>query len=122
MGAALDVLLAQQGEPSVHEVERGRAGGREVQMESRMSNEPSPYAWRFVRPVVVEDQVDIEVRGDVGVNRLQELQELLTPMSPMAFADDLAARNIERRKQRGRAMAPVVVGPPLGRAERHRQD
>jgi len=42
-------------------------------------------------------------------------------MPSMTFADHLAGRDIERREERGRAVAPVVVRPALRRAERHRQ-
>ena len=122
MGAALDLLLAQQGEPPFDQVEPGGAGGREVDVEPWMADEPSPYAGRFVGAVVIQDQVDVEVRGDARVDRLQELQELLTAMPAMTFTDDLARGDIERREQRRRAMAPIVVRPPFGRAERHRQD
>jgi hypothetical protein len=62
-----------------------------------------------------------EVRRHLGVDRLEELEELLTPMPSMTFADHLAGRDIERREERGRAVAPVVVRPALRRAERHRQ-
>ena len=90
-------------------------------MKSRMAHEPPSHARRFVRPVVVEDQMHVEIRGHAGVDRLEELQELLAPMPAMTLADDLARRDIQRGKQRGCAMAAIVVRPALGRAERHRQ-
>ena len=60
--------------------------------------------------------------GTPRVDRLQELQELLAPMPPMTFADDFAGGHVERREQRRGAMAAIVVRPPLGRPERHRQN
>jgi hypothetical protein len=89
MHAALDLLLAQEREPAFDEIEPRRAGRCEVDMKTCVARESPPHARRFVRAVVIEDQMHLEVRRDADVNRLQELQELLTPMPSMTLAKDL---------------------------------
>ena len=63
--------------------------GCEVDMKTCVARESPPHARRFVRAVVIEDQMHLEVRRDADVNRLQELQKLLTPMPSMTLAKDL---------------------------------
>ena len=64
----------------------------------------------------------VEGRRYLGVDRLKELKELLTPMPPMTLADDFAGGDVEGGKQRRGAVATVIVCAALGRAERHGQD
>ena len=66
--------------------------------------------------------MDVKVRRHAGIDRLQEPEELLTPMAAVTLPNDRARRDIERGEQRRRPMAPIVVGAALGRSERHRQD
>jgi integrase len=61
MRAAFDLLLRERREPPLHEVEPGRAGGGEVHVKPRMPSEPAPHLGRFVRAVVVHDQMDVEL-------------------------------------------------------------
>jgi len=42
-------------------------------------------------------------------------------MAGIAFANDLACRNVERREERGRAVARVVVAAPRGLTGTHGQ-
>ena len=100
MGAALDLFFAEQGEPALDEVEPRGAGRGEVHVKSRMAHEPPSYAWRFVRAVVIEDQMQVEIRGR---RRRSSRETAGTPgaMAPMTFADHLPRRDIERGKQRG---------------------
>jgi hypothetical protein len=69
-----------------------------------------------VRPVVIENQMDVECRGDLVVDRVQKPQELLTAVATVTFADDAARRHIQCRKQRRRPVSDVVMNPPLGLA------
>ena len=78
MGAALDLLLGQRGEPALDQVEPRRAGRGEMHMKPRMAGQPSAHARRLVGAVVVENQMNVEVRRDLRVDRVEKLQELLT--------------------------------------------
>ena len=58
-----------------------------------------------------------EIRRHPGLDRLQELEELLAPMPTMTLANHLAGRDIKRGEEERRPVPPVVVGPALGRAK-----
>jgi len=57
-----------------------------VQVESLVPLEPAFDVLVFVRGVVVQDQVHLESSGDLAVDGLEELQELLVPMPGQARA------------------------------------
>src|SRR5688572_21309114 len=100
MRAAFDLLLAQEREPALDEIQPRGARRREVEMKSRVASEPAAHARCLVGAVVVEDQMHVEVRWHLGLDRLEELEELLTPMPPMTLADDFAGGDVEGGKQR----------------------
>jgi len=54
-----------------------------------------------VGPVVVEDEVDLEVGGHLALDPLEELPELDRAMPAVRLADDLAAHDVERGEERG---------------------
>ena len=64
----------------------------------------------FVGGVVVEDQVNRQVLGDLAVDGAQELQELLMTVPGQALSDDRAGQHVEGGEQGGGAVAFVVVG------------
>jgi hypothetical protein len=49
--------------------------------------------------VVVGDQMDLEMGGDVGVDDIEELAKLRGSVASVALADDLASGNIEGSKE-----------------------
>ena len=63
----------------------------------------------LVAAVVVQDDVQREVARERAVETPQELEEFLVRMTPVAFADDRAGQHVQRREQRRRAVARVVV-------------
>ena len=66
--------------------------------------------------------MNVEAGRHLGVDRVETLQELLTAMAPMQFADDPTGRHIERREQRGRPVAYVIMRAPLRLARPQPQD
>ena len=64
----------------------------------------------LVGGVVVQDQMDLEGLGNLGVDGLEEGQELLVAVSRQALADDLAGEHVQRCEQGGGAVTLVVVG------------
>ena len=83
----------------------------------RSTIEPSPRFGMLVRPVIVEDDVDDLADRNLGLDGVQETNELLMPRALHAAPDDLAVEHIECGEQGGGAIAFVVVrhraGPPL---------
>ena len=109
--AAPDLLVGDEREEALDLIEPGRTGGREMDMPARPFGEPVADQWGFVRGVVVHDEMDIETARDGGLDLVEELAELCGAVTGIAFADDLARRDVECREQRGRAVARVVVTP-----------
>src|SRR5271169_58675 len=122
MGAAFDLASADQGEPALDKVEPGARSGREVHVKSRMTSEPTFDRGGLVRAVVVQDQMHVQLSGDVGFDRAQERKELLAAMTSMQLSDHAPRGDIQRREQTRRAVALVVMGAPLGQARGKRQD
>jgi hypothetical protein len=75
----------------------------------------------LVGGVVVQDQVQVEVFRDGGVDELEEPQELLVSVPAVGLGDDGAAGEIEGGEQAGGAVADVVVGHPGRRRGEHGQ-
>ena len=75
----------------------------------------------LVGPVVVHDQVQIEVLLHNPIDCLQGADELLCPVPRLAFADDDARLDVEGSEQRRGAVALVVVRHRLRPALFHRQ-
>lgn len=80
-----------------------------MQMIAWMLDQPALDRRRLVRAVVIEDEVDVEVRGDLRIDRIQKLAEFPGAMSLLAAGDHCARRAIERGDERGRTVARVVM-------------
>src|SRR5215472_5576148 len=74
-----------------------------------MPIQPGPHLGVFVAAVIVEDDVDDLAGRDLSLDRVQKADELLMPVPLHAAADDLAFEHVEGGKQRGRAVALVVM-------------
>ncbi len=108
-GAAADGALGNQGEPAFDLIELTGIGGGEVQVIAGMTGQPGFNVGMFVGGVVVHHQVHIEVGQDVAVQVLEKGQEFLMTMAGFALRDHAAIEDIEGRKERGGAVAEVVV-------------
>src|SRR5437867_3091562 len=71
--------------------------------------------------VVVPEEVKRQVPWRPAIDQAQELQPLSVPMPGLAHRDDSAVQRVERREQRCRAMALVVVGEGAGAPALHWQ-
>jgi hypothetical protein len=71
--------------------------------------------------IVVHDQVHVQILGNGFLDLAQEAQEFLVPMPGLALGDHLAGGHIQGREQGGGAVAVVVVGHALHRAQSHGQ-
>ena len=75
----------------------------------------------LVRRGVVDDDVDVEIIGNVLLDEVEEAPKLPGAVTRQTFANDLAGGDVERRKQGGGAVPLVVVRVPLGLAGAHGQ-
>jgi hypothetical protein len=122
MRSATDLFLRQGGEPAFDLIDPGSGSGREMDLETGMTGKPVFHRRGLVRAVVVHDQMDIEIARHVGIDGAQKLEELGAAMTPVQFADHLAAGDVEGSEQRGRAVAHVVMSASFGNAGGQRQD
>src|SRR6266481_7418547 len=81
MDAAAQLFFGEASEPAFHQVEPGRAGGREVELKARMTQQPTLDGRGFVGGVIVDDQMERKPGRDLVVNRLEKLTELDRPMA-----------------------------------------
>ncbi len=108
-GAAADDFLGDDVEPDFDLVEPGGISGGEVEMVAGPGREPAPDAGVLVGAVVVDNEVDIEVRGHVGVNVLEKAQELLVAVARLALGQDLAGGNVQGGEEGGGAVADIAM-------------
>ena len=66
----------------------------------------------LVGGVIVDDEVDVELSRDIGVDVAQEGEEFLMAMALLALAEDLSAGDVQSSKQRCGAMANIIMGTP----------
>src|SRR5579875_3757801 len=112
MDAAAQLFFSETCEPAFHQVEPRGAGRGEVQMETRMTQQPALDGRGFVGGVIVDDQVEREPGRDLMVNRLKELAELHRPMAAMKLPDYGARLEVERGEQVGGAVEQIVGRAP----------
>lgn len=67
----------------------------------------------LVRGIVIADQVNVQVLGEVGLDVPQEGEKFLMPVPRLALREHAAVGHIERREQRCSAVAYVVVSDAL---------
>ncbi len=107
--AALEPLLCELGEETLDGVHPGRRGRREMEREARMPAEPLDHLGVLVGGVVVQDHVDQLARGHLALDGVEEADEFLVAVALHAAPDHAAREHVERREQRGRAVALVVM-------------
>src|SRR5882757_7113594 len=110
--AAPDLLVGDEAKETLDLIEPGRACRCEMDMPTRPFGEPVADQRSLVRRVVVHDDVDIETSRDGSLDLVEEFAELDGAVAGIAFADDLAARDVESREERGRAVPGVVMAAP----------
>src|ERR1035437_4520843 len=74
--SATNAFVGQFAKPPFDQIEPGRRGRSEVQMKARVLGQPPVDLRMFVRPVVVQDHVDVQLGWDAGIDLAQDLAEL----------------------------------------------
>ncbi len=112
--AALQALLGELGEVALHGVEPRAGGGREVEGEPLVAGEPGDNRGMLVSGIIVENDMDGFALRDLGLDGIQEADELLMAVPLHAAADDLAFQDVESGKERGCSVALIVMGHRFG--------
>src|SRR5262245_35834240 len=92
VNAPPELLLRESREPALDQIDPGRAGGREVDLEAWMPGEPPMNQGRLVRAVVVQDVVHRQARRHGRVQRLEERAKLAGAMPVVELANDFPRR------------------------------
>ena len=88
---------------------------------SGSSSDPALYLGVLVRAVIVDHQVDVQVRRHVLVDVFEKLQELLMTVPGLALINHLARGHVERREQGRRSVPDVIVCYPFDVSKSQRQ-
>ena len=120
-GTAANGLLRDEMEPDLDLVEPGRVGGGEVDVVAGPVGQLTLDTGMLVGGMVVNDEVDVEVRGHVGVDVLEEAQKLLVAVARPALGQDSAGGDVQGGEEGG-AMADVAVRDALDVAEPQGQE
>lgn len=98
VASAPDTSLRHFGKQSFHEIQPTTAGGSKVNVILRVARQPSSHLGHLVGSVFVHHQMNVKAAGEIGVNVVQEAQELLMPVPSVAPADIDPAGNIQSRE------------------------
>jgi hypothetical protein len=93
--APLESSLGQLGEESFDGIEPGGRLQRVVEDKARMVIKPAPDLGMLVAAVIAEDDVDDLVGRDLGLDRIEEADELLMAVALYAAANDLAFEHVK---------------------------
>ena len=107
------------GEEALDEIEPRTMLGREGKLEAlrRSSVEPGSCFSRYVRRMIVEDQLDRGAGGISGVETLEEFDELPAAVAVSDERMDLPGKQVDSGQQAQRAMTFVLVVPREGRVD-----
>jgi hypothetical protein len=100
-------------QPSFDEIEPRAARRDEVKVDARMTAEPTAHGRAFMRAQIVQDQMQLLALRRRGLDTPEELHKFLTAVAPPTLADHDAVQDAERRIQRRRPVADVIVGLPF---------
>ncbi len=75
-GAASNSFGGQSREPALDQIDPGGAGGSEVHVEARAFGQPVADKAGLVSSVVIHNQVNLEVLGNIAVQGVEEFTEL----------------------------------------------
>ena len=109
VGASSQLVFGQAGEEAFDQIEPRTVGRREMAVKARVAEKPLPDPGRLVRAVIVEDQMDVEMRRDELIDVPQETDEIDAAVAALDLADDPAGRDIQGCEGRKSRMAMVTI-------------
>jgi hypothetical protein len=121
VGAALDLLVGEQGKEALDLVDPRRGCRREVHLPAEPFGKPVADQFGLMARRVVDDDVDVEIGGYLLLDGIQEAAEFLRPMARHACVDDGSGLHVEGGKERGRPVPLIVMSAPFGLPWSHGQ-
>jgi hypothetical protein len=95
------------------------AEGGEVQVKAWTFGKPTANQLRFMRAVVVQDEVHLDFCGHVALDGIEKSAKLARAMTAMELAQHAAAGHVESGEQAGGAVPLVVVSVALDLSRAH---
>ena len=89
-----DLALGQKRKPTLDLIEPRGVRGSEVEVIARPFGKPSFDRRRLVGGIIVHDQMHVEIDRYIGFDLVEEFAKLGSTVSGVAFADDLARRDV----------------------------
>ena len=86
-----------------------------------MLGDPLQHLGVLVGGIVIDDDMNRLALRHPGIDDVEEADELLMTMTLHALAEDLARKDVERRKQGGDTMPLIIVGHGTDASLLHRQ-
>jgi hypothetical protein len=83
---------------------------------------PALDCWSLMGPVVVKNQMNLQIARDHRVRLVQKVSELDCPVTSMTFPDNLSCLDIKGSKQRRGAMTGIVMSTPFDLTRPHGQN
>jgi len=77
-----------------------------------MSVNPGSNSRVFMRPIIIHNQMHVQLGRSLGIDLLDETNKLLMSVTGHTIANDFAIERAERSRQRGGPAVPVVGGHP----------
>src|SRR5579859_2620409 len=87
-GTAADRALRDESEPALDLVEPGRVRGSVVDMKAWAPGEPGFDARMSMSPVVIDDQMHVQMIRNIRFDVTQEAEKLLVPVTRFALRKD----------------------------------
>jgi hypothetical protein len=98
---AFQSSLGEFCEEALDGVEPRTGCGREMEGKALVAIEPGPDLWMLMGGVVVENDVNDLVHRDLGVDQVQEADELLVPVALHIAPDDRPVEHVQGGEQGG---------------------
>jgi len=121
MGAALDLLIGEQGKEALDLVDPRRGCRGEVHLPvGRLANQSRINLVLWLDALSMTTWMS-RIGGHMLFDGVEEAAEFLRPVARHAFADDGSGLYVEGGKQRGRPVPLVVMGVPFDLPGSHRE-
>lgn len=120
--ASADCLLSDHIEPDFHLVQPGRVGRCKMDMKTGMQGQPAFHAVVFMSGVVVDDQMDVKILWDIGIDVFEEVEIFLVAMSLFALGEDFTSSDVQSSEKGQGSVPHIVVGHTFDVSQTHGQN
>jgi peptide/nickel transport system permease protein len=108
-GAPAETLAGDLGEEALEEIQPGRSGRGEMEMNPRVRQEPGLHRRMLVGAVVVENEMEVLAARGLPIDDVQERNEFGVGVARLTPLDYVPLEDIQRRKERGRTVPLIVM-------------